>query len=91
MHWTVKYRNTKEIEKAVFKLRPSTRRAFGQAIIDLKTEGPTPKGWQVKELSGDLKGIMSLRLDYRHRMIYSAFKEILTIEIVEVSTRERAY
>jgi len=72
-------------------MRPSVRRAFGQAVIDLKSEGPRPVGWHVKDLFGDYRGMMSLRLDYRHRMIYSVFREILTIEVVEVSTREGAY
>ncbi len=72
-------------------MRPSVRRSFAQAVLDLSTEGPRPQGWHVKDLVGDYKGFMSLRLDYRHRMIYSVFREILTLEIIEVSTRERAY
>jgi len=91
MSWTVKYRNVKKIEKAVSRMRPSVQRGFAQAVIDLKTEGPRPQAWHVKELVGDYKGFMSLRLDYRHRMIYSVFREILTLEIIEVSTREGAY
>ena len=87
----MKYRNTKRIENAVAKMRSSVQRAFAQAVIDLKSEGPRPEGWHVKDLVGNYKGLMSLRLDYRHRMLYSVFKDILTIEIIEVSTREGAY
>ena len=91
MAWAVQYRNTKQVEKAVSRMRPSVQRAFAQAVIDLKAEGPRPRGWNVKDLVGDYRGFMSLRLDYRHRMVYSVFRDILTIEIVEVSTREGAY
>lgn len=91
MSWTVRYRNTKRIEKAVARMRPSVRRGFGRAVQDLVDQGPRPVGWQVKELRGDYAGLMSLRLDYRHRMIYSVFRQILTVEIIEVSTREGAY
>lgn len=91
MGWKVQYRNTKAIEKAVARMRLSVKRAFAQAVIDLENEGPRPHGWYTKELKGDYRGSMSLRLDYRHRMVYSVFSDILTIEIVEVSTRENAY
>ena len=91
MAWTVQYKNTKQVEKAVFKMTPSTRRAFGQAVLDLMNEGPWPKGWKVRELHGSYKGALSLNLDIRHRMTYSVFSGILTIEIIEVSTRENAY
>lgn len=72
-------------------MRPAVKRAFAQAMMDLRSEGPRPKGWYVKSLVGDYRGMMSLRLDYRHRMIYSVFQERLTIEVIEVSTREGAY
>ncbi|MBI2335836.1 MAG: hypothetical protein HYU97_03630 [Deltaproteobacteria bacterium] len=91
MSWTVRYRNTKQIEKAVFKMRPSVRRAFAEAISDLIEQGPRPYGWHTKELQGNYKDMMSLRLDIRHRMIYSVFSKSLLIEIVEVTTRENAY
>ncbi|MBI4374250.1 MAG: hypothetical protein HY542_05170 [Deltaproteobacteria bacterium] len=91
MTWMVKYRDPKRIEKAISRMRPSVRRAFAQAVIDLKSEGPRPLGWHVKDLAADYRGMMSLRLDYHHRMVYSVVREILTIEIIEVSTREGAY
>lgn len=72
-------------------MRPSTRRAFAQAVMDLEREGPHPHGWYVKDLKGEYKSMMSLRLDYRHRMIYAVSHGILTIEIIEVTTRENAY
>ena len=34
---------------------------------------------------------MSIRLDYRHRMIYEVASRILTITVIEVGTREGAY
>lgn len=91
MNWIVRYRNTKRIEKTVAKLRPATRRAFAEAIRNLAEQGPKPFGWHVKELKGNYLGFMSMRLDYRHRMIYSIFEKMLTIEIIEVTTREGAY
>lgn len=91
MTWTVQYRNTKQIEKAVDKMRPSVRKAFAEAVIDLMEQGPKPHGWHTKELQGDYRGLMSLRLDFRHRMVYSAHSSELVIEIIEVSTRENAY
>ena len=91
MSWQVAFRDPKKIEKAVDKLRPSTKVAFSRAIGDLRIEGPTPKGWHTKMLKGELQGMMSLRLDYRHRMIYEVIRGILTIVIIEVSTREGAY
>lgn len=72
-------------------MRPSVQRAFAQAVIDLQSEGPRPQGWQVKVLVGEYSGAMSLRLDYRHRMIYAVFRNVLTIELIEVSTREKVY
>ena len=91
MTWTVRYRNTKQIEKAISKMRPSVRKAFAEAVFDLIKQGPRPHGWHTKELQGDYKGLVSLRLDYRHRMIYSKQSDELVIEIIEVSTRENAY
>lgn len=91
MSWTVRYRNTKQIEKAVSKMRPSVRRAFVEVVSDMMEQGPRPHGWLTKELQGSNRGLMSLRLDIRHRMIYSVFSGILLIEILEVITRENAY
>lgn len=86
--WKVEY--DKDIEKQVFKFRSSTKRAFIQALGDLKKEGPWPHGWDVKELQNE-DGILRLKLDHRHRMIYSVFKNVLLIRIIEVVTRENAY
>ena len=91
MAWTVRYRNTKEIERAVARMRPSARRAFAEAVLNLMAEGPRPHGWHTKELRGDYKGLMSLRLDFRHRMVYSVLSGELVIEVIEVTTRENAY
>lgn len=91
MHWKVIFKDPKRIERAVEKLRPSTQLAFRRAIQDFMAEGPSPMGWRTKPLKGKMAGMMSLRLDYRHRMIYSASHGTLTIMIVEVSTREGAY
>jgi mRNA-degrading endonuclease RelE of RelBE toxin-antitoxin system len=91
MKWTVLFKDPKRIEKAVDKLRPSTQVAFRRAIQDLQTEGPSPGGWRTKPLKGEMAGFFSLRLDYRHRMIYEVSHGILTITIIEVSTREGAY
>ncbi|MBI2346175.1 MAG: hypothetical protein HYV03_04705 [Deltaproteobacteria bacterium] len=91
MSWTVLFKDPKRIEKAVDRLRPSTQVAFRKAIQDLRGEGPSPMGWLTKSLSGEMAGLMSLRLDYRHRMIYSAAHGTLTIVVIEVSTREGAY
>lgn len=87
MKWTVLY--DKKIEKQVLKLRPSTKKAFAQAILDLKREGPFPKGWNVKPLQGE--DSIRLVLDYRHRLIYQSFEGVLKITILKVSTREGAY
>lgn len=91
MTWAVLFKDPKRIEKAVERLRPSTQVAFRKAIQDLRVEGPCPMGWHTKALKGDMAGLMSLRLDYRHRMIYSALQGALTIMVIEVSTREGAY
>jgi mRNA-degrading endonuclease RelE of RelBE toxin-antitoxin system len=72
-------------------MRPSVRRAFVQAVMDLKEEGPRPSGWIIKQLHGKFSDLVCLKLDYRHRMIYSVVSNVLTIEIIEVSTRENAY
>ena len=89
--WRVLYRDLKQVEKVVSGMRPSTKAAFYQAIKSLEAEGPTPKGWHVKALQENYKGRMSLRLDYRHRMVYEVLSGVLTITIIEVSTRENAY
>lgn len=89
--WTIKYRNTRQIEKVVSRMRPSVRRAFAEVVADMMAQGPRPHGWHVKDLQGDYQGMMSVRLDIRHRMVYSVFSGILVIEIVEVTTRENAY
>ena len=92
MRWTVLFKDPKRIEKAVDKLRPSTQVAFKRAIRDLGEQGPAPQGWFVKKLVGDVGEYrMSMRLDYRHRMIYDVYGGRLTIVILEVSTREGAY
>jgi len=91
MIWIVKYKNKRKIDKVVSKLRPSTQAALYNAIEDLKSEGPNPKFWETTELKGKLKGIYRLKIDYRYRMFYEVLKNILTITIVEVSTREKAY
>ena len=91
MAWTVLFKDPKRIEKAVGKLRPSAQVAFRRAIQDLREEGPSPMGWHTKPLKGEMAGLMSLRLGYRHRMIYSVSNGTLTIMVIEVSTREGAY
>ncbi|MBI2082414.1 MAG: type II toxin-antitoxin system YoeB family toxin [Deltaproteobacteria bacterium] len=91
MPWTVIFKDPKRIEKAVDKLRPSTQVAFRQAIQDMNTEGPCPRGWNVKPLKGEMSGLMRLCLDHRHRLIYSVSQGALTILVIEVSTREGAY
>ena len=89
--WQISYSNSKDIEKAVSKLRSSTQLAFYEAVKDMRVEGPSPKGWKVKRLSGNYKGCLSLRLDYRHRMVYKVEKGEMIIIIFEVYTRENAY
>lgn len=89
--WVVKYRNAKEIGKTVQRMRPSTQVAFYRAVDCLKMEGPRPKGWFTKVLKGSLRGKVALRLDYRHRMIYEVYEGILTICILQVSSRADAY
>lgn len=91
MAWIVIFKNPKRIEKAVFKLRIATQVAFKKAIEDLRAEGPRPQGWHVKSLHGELKDFLSLRLDYRHRMVYEVSYGQLIITVIEVSTREGAY
>lgn len=91
MAWTVLLKDPKRIEKAVDKLRPSTKVAFRKAVQDMREEGPSPKGWVVGPLHGAMKGLMKLKLDYRHRMIFEVTANVLTITIIEVSTREGAY
>lgn len=91
MAWTVVFKDPKRIEKAVGKLRLSTQVAFSKAIQDLRAEGPYPMGWNVKPLKGEWEGLIRLRLDHRHRLIYSASQGTLTIVVIEVSTREGAY
>jgi mRNA-degrading endonuclease RelE of RelBE toxin-antitoxin system len=87
----VVFSNPKKLEKAVDKFRPSTKVAFRKAIEDMRAQGPNPLGWYTKPLKGDYRSFMSLRLDYRHRMIYQVSHGILTITVIEVSTREGAY
>lgn len=89
--WTVTFKDPKRIEKSVLKLRPSTQVAFRRVIQDLRAEGPMPQGWRTKQLKRGYRNLMSLRLDYRHRMIYEVSHNVLTIMIIEVSTREKAY
>jgi uncharacterized membrane protein YbhN (UPF0104 family)/mRNA-degrading endonuclease RelE of RelBE toxin-antitoxin system len=89
--WKIQYQNAKRIQKAVSKMRPSTRATFDRALEDLKAEGPSPKGWHVKALHGNYKGTMAMRLDIRHRVLYEVESGILMITIVEVTTRENAY
>ena len=72
-------------------MRPSVRRAFAEVLMNMTQEGPRPHGWHTKELQGSYKGLMSLKLDIGHRMIYSVFAGRLVIEIIEVTTRENAY
>lgn len=91
MTWTIKYKNSRKIEKAVLKMRPVTRLAFLRAIQDLRKYGPRPNNWRVKELKGEYAGVFSLRIDYRHRVLYKVFKNILTILIIDVNSREKAY
>lgn len=91
MSWFVRYKNQKKIEKSVLKMRPTTRRDFLRAVKDLMEEGPHPTGWNTKVLKGKYSGCISLRIDYRHRMIYEAYRDIVTIVIIDVSTRENAY
>lgn len=87
MKWTVLY--DKKIEKQVAKLRSSTKRAFAQAILDLREEGPFPEFWNVKPIQGE--ETLRMKLDHRHRMIYEISKRVLKISILQVSTREGAY
>ncbi|OGQ06926.1 MAG: hypothetical protein A3G32_06945 [Deltaproteobacteria bacterium RIFCSPLOWO2_12_FULL_40_28] len=91
MTWIVVFKNPKRIEKAVLKLRIATKVAFKKAIEDLRVEGPRPQDWHIKVLRGNYAGLMSLRLDYRHRMIYEVVHDRLIITVIEVSTREEAY
>lgn len=92
MGWQVFLKDPKRIEKAVLKLRPSTQVAFRRVIRDMGEQGPTPQGWLVKKLKGDVGEYrMSMRLDYRHRMIYDVYGGRLTIMVLQVSTREGAY
>lgn len=91
MAWTVLLRDPKRIDKIVERLRPSTQAAYYEALEDLMKEGPSPKGWITEPLHGHLKGLMKLKLDYRHRMIYEVAANVLTITVIEVSTREGAY
>lgn len=81
------------ITAAIFAERgwPSTQVAFYQAIEDLKREGPRPLGWQTKCLKGEYQGAISLRIDYRHRMIYEVFSGVLTIMVLQVTARKNAY
>ena len=48
-------------------------------------------GWNAKPLKGMTGELWRLWLDYRHRMIYSVSQGMLTITVIEVSTREGAY
>ena len=91
MVWIVKYKNKRKIDNVVSKLTPSTQTSLYNAIEDLKSEGPNPNFWETTELKGKLKGIYRLKIDYQHRMFYEVSKKILTITIVEVSTREKSY
>jgi len=91
MEWTVLFKDPKRIEKAVGRLRPSTQVAFRRAIQDLRAQGPAPQGWMVKKLKGEYRGCVSMRLDYRHRMIYEVHEGSLTVLVLQVTTREGAY
>jgi mRNA-degrading endonuclease RelE of RelBE toxin-antitoxin system len=91
MQWMVRFKDPGQVEKTVMRLRPSTQVAFRQAILDLQDQGPVPRGWLTKRLKGEYQKCMSIRLDYRHRMIYQVFREKILILIISVSTRAGAY
>lgn len=91
MKWKVQYKNERQIKKAIRSMRPSTREAFFNAIMDLQEEGPFPKGWVAEPLKRDLKGKIKLRLDRNHRVIYEVEDNVLTITIIKAGPRGSIY
>lgn len=88
MAWAVEYRKGARVERAVRGFRKSTKRAFYEAVKDLQKQGPYPKGWDTLEIE---EGVVRLKIDYRHRMIYEVHEDVLVIKIIKVGTREGAY
>ncbi|OGQ36565.1 MAG: hypothetical protein A3F16_00055 [Deltaproteobacteria bacterium RIFCSPHIGHO2_12_FULL_43_9] len=79
---------TKTAAKELEKLPKEIREISAQLRIDLKSEGPIPKGWIVKMLKGE-QNMYSVRLKREYRLIYQVQQP--NIIIIRIAHRKDVY
>lgn len=77
---------TKTALKDIPKLKAARLDEKAKNLIDLIREDPyqTPPGYE--KLVGDLRGLISRRINIQHRLVYEVYEEEKTIKIVSLWT-----
>ena len=82
----MKIRLTGKAKKGLENLSVNMKKSVNAFLQDLSASYPAPSGWNIKKMStGDYR----LKMDYRHRLIYSIEKDF--IKVTYIGTREGAY
>lgn len=84
--WTVKLTN--KAYKQLKKLPITIQDVIDAALEALEQEGPSPRYWDIKQLSA---GDYRIRINYRYRMKYLVINQEVYIEVFYIGTREGAY
>ncbi len=85
-HWVIVIE--KKAIKEIKRLPKEIIVILAQFQQDLKSEGPAPKGWIVKQVQGQ-PGAYAARLKREYRVIYEVLSP--TIIIIRVAHRKEAY
>ena len=79
-------RLTGKANKGLKSLSVKIKKSANNFLQDLSASYPVPSGWNIKKMSA---GDYRLKMDYRHRLIYSIEKDF--IKVTYIGTREGAY
>jgi toxin YoeB len=82
--WRIVY--TKQARKDAKRLSASGLRGRAEQLLAILKENPfqTPPPYEV--LLGDLKGALSRRLSYQHRLVYQVIEESRTVKVIRMWT-----